>query len=200
VTKHAKVLDPVGYPTSISYDGTDLWITEWNSFDLLRVNPATLEVRALVSLGQAPNDPSAFGPGHGYGYHADTGDTIWLVDTEVIRLLAVDKATLTTRVISDLSDLTDFQTGLQFDGNAKGAFLGLYEPGIVVRFDPKTGERIHTYDFSTTGGFGGFALTNDKLYVNTGTEFDVSEIDIETGSVTETFHSPGSIGQIAVQR
>jgi hypothetical protein len=203
VSKHAEVLDPVGYPTSISFDGTDLWITEWNSFDLVRVNPATLEVRARVLLGQDPDDPSAFGPFYGFGYGADTGDTIWIIDTEVSRLLAVDKATLTPRIVSDLSDLTDFDTGLQFEGNAKGTFLLLDEPGIIVRFDPSTGARLNTYDFSDDDGVGMFALASDKLYVTPGGSgfvYDVREVDIESGNVLQTIHSQASLNLIGVQK
>jgi hypothetical protein len=201
VSKHVEVLDPVGYPTSISFDGTDLWITEWNAFGLVRVNPTTLEVRARVLLGQSPDDPSAFGPFYGYGFAADTGDTLWIIDTEAARLLAVDKATLTPRIVSDLSGLTDFETGLQFEGNKKGAFLRLDEPGIIVRFDPSTGALLHTYDFSNDGGVGMFALASDKLYVIPGGSafvYDVREVDIESGNVLQTIHSQASIGLIAV--
>jgi hypothetical protein len=203
VTKQADVLAQVGYPTSISFDGSDLWITQWNSFELLRVDAATFEARGRVALGEHPDDPNVLGEFYGVGYGADTGDTVWIIDTEGIRLLAVDKATLTPRIVSDLSDLTDFETALQFEGNAKGAFLRLDEPGIIVRFDPKTGERLHTYDFSKDGGVGMFALASDKLYVipgGSGFYYDIRELDIETGAVLQTIHSYASVDRIAIDK
>jgi hypothetical protein len=203
VTKQADILHLVGYPTSISFDGKDLWITEWNSFELLRVDAATLEERGRVALGEHPDDPNVLGEFYGHGYGADTGDTVWIIDTEASRLLAVDKATLTPRIVSDLSDLTDFETALQFEGNAKGAFLLLDEPGIIVRFDPKTGERVHTYDFSNDGGVGMFALASDKLYVTPGGSsfvYDIRELDIETGAVVQTIHSLASVNRIGIDK
>jgi hypothetical protein len=95
------------------------------------------------------------------------------------------------------------ETALQFEGNAKGAFLLLDEPGIIVRFDPKTGERLRSYDFSQDGGVGMFALASDKLYVIPGGSsfvYDIQELDIETGAVVQTIHSLASVSMIGIDK
>jgi hypothetical protein len=69
VATQADILHPVGYPNGIVYDGSDLWIIQWNALELVRADPTTLEVRGRVDLGQDPNDPDgAFGEFYGYGY------------------------------------------------------------------------------------------------------------------------------------
>jgi hypothetical protein len=204
VVTQADILDGVGYPTRILYDGSDLWIMQWNAIELVRADPTTLDVRERVLLGQDPNDPNgAFGPFYGVGYMADSGDTLWIIDTESLRLLSVDKATVTPRAVADLSDLTDFDTFFEFDANSHGVFLLLAEPGIVVRFDPETGERLNTYDFADDGGVGNMAVGRDTLYVTPGgSEFvyDTREVDIDSGRVLQTITSDVAINGIAAQK
>ncbi|HEX6276294.1 MAG TPA: hypothetical protein VFZ53_24810 [Polyangiaceae bacterium] len=203
VVTQADILDGVGYPTGIIHDGTDLWIMQWNAIELLRVDPATLEVRARVALGQDPEEPDTFGEFYGYGYMADSGDTLWVIDTASLRLLSIDKATLTPRAVADLSDLTDFETYLEFDANSRGVFLLLDEPGIVVRFDPRTGERVDTYDFSTDGGVGTMAVGSDHVYVTPGGSafvYGAREIDLDTGRVAQIIASDVAINNIGVQK
>lgn len=202
VVHEADVIEGAGYINGIRYDGTDIWIIEWNSFELLRVDPKTLAVRARLVLGQDPNDPNAFGPYYGYGYMADSGDTVWVLDTASERLLSIDKTTLTPRVRAELSGVFDLDSYIEFDANSRGVFLLLKESGIVVRFDPLSGERSNTYDLSDDGGVGAMALGSDRLYVTPNAVFvhEVREIDIETGSVLQTIDSIYSLDAIGVQR
>lgn len=202
VVQQADILDGVGYPTGILHDGADLWLMQWNAIELVRADPATLEVRARVALGQDPDHPNDFGPFYGYGYLADSGDTLWVIDTTSVRLLSVDKETLTPRIVADLGELTTFETYLEFDANSRGVFLLLEDQGIVVRFDPESGERLNTYDFSDDGGVGTMAVGPDSLYVTpSGTlVYDTREIDIDTGRVLQTITSDVAISNIAVQK
>jgi hypothetical protein len=202
IVQQGEVLDLSSRLNGIVYDGRDVWTISGNNLELVRADPETLEVRGRVQLGHDPSEPDGFGDLYGDGYLADTGDTLWVIDTASRRLLSVDKATLTPRAVDDLSDLTDFETSLRFEGNSRGAFLMLNVPGIIVRFDPRTGARLNTYDLSDAGGAARMALASDRLYVKPdgALVYDVREIDIETGEVLQIIHSETYFAAMAVQK
>jgi hypothetical protein len=202
VAKQGNVLGLAAYLNGIVYDGSDVWTISRNRLELVRVDPETLEVRARVELGRDPNNPDVFGDWAGDGYLADAGDTLWVLDTESRRLTSVDKATLTPRTAADLTDLSDFETYLEFDANSMGVFLLLNEPGLIVRFDPLTGQRLNTYDFSADGGVGTMAVGRDRLYMmdESVLAYDIKEVDIETGDIVQTIHSSGYLARIAAQK
>lgn len=201
VTATADILPLGGYLNGMAYDGSDLWLVSWNSLALVRADPGSLELRGTVPLGQNPDDLSGFGDFYGYGYLARTDAALWILDTISSRLVGVDPATLTPRAAGDLSDLTDFQTYLEFAANQSSVFLLLENEASIVRFDGTTGERVQTYDLSTEGGVSGMAVASDRLYVSKSQSplYEILELDIESGEVLQVIESPYAIDRIAVQ-
>jgi len=67
----------------ISADKNGVWVTDWDSASLYRVDPVTLKVVAVIDAGLAPKGVVA------------TGSAVWVADTHDGKVLRVDPATNT---------------------------------------------------------------------------------------------------------
>jgi hypothetical protein len=194
------VLDPVGFATGLRVDGQDLWALTGNSFELIKLDPATLERRDAVWLGAPPDDAKGFGENYfGDGELAVSPNAVFVLDVAALRLIRVNKATLEPNVADDLSDL-DLDGWPSFF--SRGGDVYIEGNKSVYRFDGTTGARLESYDRTAQGGFATFDVLGDTLYLNPAdySRHEVLEFDANTGKLLQSIPSPSeNIGAAIVR-
>jgi len=188
------VLDAVGHTTGMRVDGQNLWVLTGNAFELVKLDPKTLERRAAVSLGAPPDDAKAFGDYYGYGELAISPNAVFVLDDYTSRLIRVNKDSLEPNVADDLSDL-ELDTSLEFISRGGDVYLGLDEPGTVVRFDGTTGARIRSYELNAVGGSSLIDVYGSLLYLTPAdaSNHEALEFDADTGKTLQTITSQNQI-------
>lgn len=195
------VLDSLSYAEGMRVDGQDLWVLTGDTFELLKLDPKTLERRDAVFLGAPSDDAKGFGDYHAYGELAVSPHAVFVVDTWNWRLIRVNKETLEPNVVDDVSDL-DLAMTPEFFSRGGDVYLGCDTTNTIVRFDGTTGARIQSYDMNAQGGLSNFDALGDTLYMRhpDATRREVLEFDGDSGKLLQSIPSPSeNIGPMIVR-
>ena len=192
------VFDPVGFATGMRIDGPDLWALTGNSFELIKLDPVTLERRDSVWLAAPPDDPKGFSEiPFGDGELAVSPNAVFVLDVAALRLIRVNKATLEPNVADDVSDL-DLDGWPSFYSRGGDVYIEGNES--VYRFDGTTGARIQSYDIVAQGAT--FDVLGDTLYLTPAdySRHEFLEFDANTGKLLQSIPSPSANISAAIVR
>lgn len=195
------VLDSLAYAEGIRVDGQDLWVLTGDTFELVKLDPRTLERRDAVFLGAPSDDAKTFGDYHGYGELAVSPHAVFVVDTWAGRLIRVNKETLEPTLVDDVSDL-DLAMTPEFFSRGGDVYLGCDASNGILRLDGTTGARIQSYDMNAQGGLSNFDVLGDTLFMRHPdyTHREVLEFDGDSGKLVQAIPSPSeNIGPMIVR-
>jgi streptogramin lyase len=149
--------------------GDNLWISQYNQSNLLRIDARTGKLRARIEVGGSPG-----------GVVAGAG-AIWVVDWEKGRLIKVDPAT--NRLVKTLT-LGEVSNDIAFAG---GAVWVTGDRGELLRVDPETvkvSKRVPLIASpSADSGLGpGVIAAGRTMWVAIG-DGDIVELDARTGHI-----------------
>jgi streptogramin lyase len=150
-------------------DGNTLWVTEYNSSALLRVDLRTGHIDKRIDVGGSP------------GTVIVAAGAIWVEDWERGRLVKVDPRT--ARVTKAL-DLGSTAGDIAF---AAGSVWVIGERGILIRVDPKTATVTRRVPLRTDGASPALTAYDGTLWVNAGSAI----IKLDAGTAKEVGRTQG---------
>lgn len=145
--------------------GDTLWVSEYNSSALLRIDLRSGHIEKRIDVGGSPGTVVA------------AAGAIWVEDWERGRLVKVDPRT--ERVTKAL----ELGTTAGDIAVAAGAVWAIGEPGILIRVDPETG----TVSRVPLRNNGMLAAAGHTLWV---VSREIIELDARTGKVVGRTHGP----------
>ena len=168
-------------PTGLAFDGTHLWLADFDTATLNEVDPATGKV--LRSIEAPGYDPMGL---------AWDGEKLWVLDAADKSVYALDpKSGLT---IKALPLDTDNPEGLAWDGSY--LWVADARSGVIVRLDEQDGTTSLTVPSPTAHGSRktqeiGMAAAGKFLYVSDRITDTIYRMDLKTGTLLDYFDAPG---------
>ncbi len=168
-------------PTGLTWDGSHLWVADYDTATLNEVDPATgRTVGKLDAPGYAP-----------MGLAWD-GRLLWVVDSADKTAYAIDTETRITERALPLD--TANPEGIAWDGRA--LWTADAGAGKLSRLDDSDGTTFKSLASPTANGGRrtqeiGLAFDGDRLYVSDRVTDTIYRMDPNTGAVMDTFPSPG---------
>jgi YVTN family beta-propeller protein len=155
---------PVGNgPEGVAFDGTNIWVTNFGSDNVTRINPATGAVVATIAVGDGP-----------VGVAFD-GTNIWVTNEgsgNVTRINAATGAVVATIAVGDAP------VGVAFDGT--NIWVANQISNNVTRINPATGA-VATIAVGTNPV--GVAFDGTNIWVTNQSSNNVTRINAATGAV-----------------
>jgi YVTN family beta-propeller protein len=168
-----------GYYQGMSVDANSVWITEWNTASLYRVDRTT-STAVTIDVGLAPKGVLA------------TGSAVWVADTHDGKVLRVDPATNT--VVASITVGPAGNSGPNWLGSGLGSiWVGVPNASTVVRIDPITNAVQATIPTPVeVSPCGGFAFTETDVWAEScGGRPTVARIDPATNTVVGVIYQGG---------
>ena len=134
-------------------DKNGIWVTEWNTSTLYRVDPTTLTVTAKIPAGVAPKGVVA------------TGTAVWVADTHDGSVLRIDPAT--NKVVATIKVGPSGTSGPNWLASGLGSiWVGIPNAATVVRIDPTTNAIQATIPIPAQASpCGNFAITEAGVWI-----------------------------------
>ena len=180
---------PIGSPVSVTrnitmggsnisnllYDGTYVWVVEWSSNKVERINPSTgAIVGSPISVGA---NPGAAVMVNGHLFVGSGSNTVTDID--------MSTATVTRTITLTGSNISR----LVYDGTSIWALS--WSSSKAERFNPSTGALVGSaVSVATNPSMG--TIINGHLFVTGTSGSTVTDIDVSTGAVTRTITLSGS--------
>ena len=180
---------PIGSPVSVTrnitmggsnisnllYDGTYVWVVEWSSNKVERINPSTgAIVGSPISVGANPGSAVIV---NGHLFVGSGSNTVTDID--------MSTASVTRTITFTGSNIS----GLVYDGTSIWAIS--WSSSKAERFNPSTGALIGSpVSVAPNPGMG--ILVNGHLFVTGTGGSTLTDIDISTGTVTRTITLTGT--------
>ena len=180
---------PIGSPVSVTrnitmggsnisnllYDGTYVWVVEWSSNKVERINPSTgAIVGSPISVG---SNPGAAVIVNGHLFVGSGSNTVTDID--------ISTATVTRTITLTGSNISD----LVYDGTSIWAIS--WSSSKAERFNPSTGALVGSPVTVATNPSRGI-IVNGHLFVTGTAGSNVTDIDISTGTIARTITLTGS--------
>jgi len=154
-------------PSGVAFDGTNIWVTNFNSDNVTRINAAT---------GTAVGTPIAVGDGP-YGVAFD-GTNIWVTNYNSNNVTRINATTGTT--VGTPITVGDGPFGVAFDGT--NMWVTNQNSNNVIRINAATGTAVGTP--ISVGSFPvGVAFDGTNIWVTNSGSNNVTRIDAATGTV-----------------
>lgn len=180
---------PIGSPVSITrnitmggsnisnllYDGTYVWVVEWSSHKVERINPSTgAIVGSPISVG---TNPGAAVMVNGHLFVGSGSNTVTDID--------MSTASVTRTITLTGSNISQ----LVYDGTSIWALS--WSSSKAERFNPSTGALVGSaVSVATNPSMG--TIINGHLFVTGTSGSTVTDIDVSTGTITRTITLSGS--------
>jgi len=161
--------------SKLLYDGTYVWVVEWSSNKVERINPSTgAIVGSPISVGA---NPGAAVIVNGHLFVGSGSNTVTDID--------MSTASVTRTITLTGSNIS----GLFYDGTSIWAIS--WSSSKAERFNPSTGALVGSpVSVAPNPGMG--ILVNGHLFVTGSGGSTVTDIDISTGTVTRTITLTGT--------
>jgi virginiamycin B lyase len=137
----------------ISVDVNGVWVTDWDTRTLFRIDPTTSKVAATIEVGLAPKGVLA------------TGSAVWVADTHDGKVYRIDPAT--NKVVATITVGPTGTSGPNWLANGFGSiWTSVPNASAVVRIDPKTNAVQATIKIPVeVTACGGFAFTETDVWM-----------------------------------
>ncbi len=168
-------------PTGLAWDGSSLWVADYDTAALYKVDPATgRRLETLQAPGYAP-----------LGLTWD-GGRLWCLDAAEKTVFALDPKT--RRTVRALALDTDAPEGLGWDGAA--LWVADARSGLLVRLDQEDGTTFRSLPCPTAasprkGQEVGVAWDGKWLWIADRMTDRIYQVDPESGWILGFFDSPG---------
>ena len=109
----------------ISVDANGVWVTDWDTTTLFRIDPTTSKVAATIPVGLAPKGVLA------------TGSAVWVADTHDGKVFRIDPAT--NKIVATITVGPTGNSGPNWLGSGFGSiWVSVPNAAAIVRIDPIT--------------------------------------------------------------
>ena len=154
-------------PLALAFDGTSIWVSNYGSNSVSKVNPSTNAVVATVPVGSAP-DGMAF-----------DGTSIWVANGSSG---IVSKVNPSTNAVVATVTVGSGPFGVAFDGTS--IWVANVFSGTVSKVNPSTNAVVATVTVGSTPY--GLAFDGTSIWVANRNSDTVSKINPKTDAVTDT--------------
>lgn len=168
-------------PTGLTWDGSHLWLADFDSARLYRLNPSDGKVVESMDA-----------PGYSPMGLAWDGSKLWCLDLSDRTAYALNPTTRVTLRALPLD--TDAAEGIAWDGEALWTVDA--RAGVINRLDDEDGTTFKSFTCPTGGGSRrtdeiGMAFDGAHLWVSDRITDTIYEVDPASGTVLADFPSPG---------
>lgn len=166
---------PSGFTTGLTWDGTALWVADYKTDKLSRIDPSNGNV-----IREIPS------PGFWPAGLAWDGQALWNVDQNRRRIFRVDPES--GRILFELEAPSSNPTGLTWDGNT--LWLADGKANKIMKLDLSDGTAIRSLDGPLKSPQG-LAFDGKYLWCSDRTGDEIYMIDPENGDVIMILDAPG---------
>ena len=178
---------PTDLYNGISVDANGVWVPDWDTKTLFRIDPTTSKVAATIEVGLAPKGVLA------------TGSAVWVADTHDGKVYRIDPRT--NGIVATITVGPTGNSGPNWLGTGFGSiWASVPNASAVVRIDPTSNKVQATIHIPVeVAACGGFAFTESDVWMpSCGGRATMARIDPEKNVVAGIPRPDGAASTPAV--